>query len=77
MMQNNNAYLQNLQQMFNTIKNNPNSRALMQNFIKQNPYYKQAVNLVQQVGNPEQVVRMLAQQKGIDPNQILNMIKNS
>lgn len=49
----------------------------MQNFIKQNPYYKQAVNLVQQVGNPEQVVRMLAQQKGIDPNQILNMIKNS
>jgi hypothetical protein len=44
----------------------------------QNPRLQEAINLVMQNGgNAEQVFYQLAKQKGVNPQQILNMINSS
>ena len=54
--------------------NNPN--AIMNKLIQSNPRLRMAYNMVQQGGgNAKTLFYQLAQQKGIDPNSILNQLK--
>ena len=54
--------------------NNPN--AIMNKLIQSNPRLRMAYNMVQQNGgNAKTLFYQLAQQKGIDPNSILNQLK--
>ena len=64
------TYIQNLQQLAQLAKGNPNS---LQNLIMQNPNLKQAMSLMK---NPEQAITMLANQRGLNPTQIIQAIKN-
>ena len=53
---------------------NPNEGLKM--LISQNPQLQQVMNLVQQSGgNPKQAFMKMAQTKGINPQQIINMLK--
>ena len=59
-----------------TIQNANNPNALMNKLIQSNPRLKAAYNMVQQNGgNAKTLFYQLAQQKGIDPNSILNQFK--
>lgn len=53
---------------------NPNEGLKM--LISQNPQLQQVMNLIQQSGgNPKQAFMKMAQMKGINPQQIINMLK--
>lgn len=59
-----------------TIQNASNPNALMNKLIQSNPRLKAAYNMVQQSGgNAKTLFYQLAQQKGIDPNSILNQFR--
>lgn len=65
----NSPALSNIQQAVQLAKGNP--LALMQG-----PQYQQAMNLIQQAGGDARAAFYnLARQKGVDPDQILSMLK--
>ena len=59
--------------MISMLKNSPNPQALLNNLLAQNPQVTGLIN--QYGGNPKTAFYALAQQKGIDPNSILDMLK--
>lgn len=62
--------------MMDTIKSSQNPQAMMQNMMAQNPNYKQVMDYVNQNGgDPKSAFYKMAQEKGVDPNDILNMLK--
>lgn len=64
-----------IQQLIQTIKNCGNPQQMMQSMIQNNPQLG-IVNLLQENGgNAKQAFYALAQQKGVNPDDILNMIK--
>ena len=68
--------LQKLKQMMGTIKSAQNPQAMMQNMMAQNPHYKQVMDYVQQNGgDPKIAFYKMANEMGVDPNQIINMLK--
>lgn len=57
----------------NNLMNMASPQAMLNNLMAQNP---QVMNLINQYGgNPKTAFYELARQKGIDPNQILNMLR--
>ncbi len=67
---------QRIKQMMDTIKSSNNPQAMIQNIMAQNPQYKQVVDYVKQNGgDPKTAFYKMAQEKGVDPNQIINMLK--
>ena len=53
---------------------NPN--AMLQAMLSRNPRYAQAMQLIQQSGGDAQAAfYKLAEQKGVDPNEILSVLK--
>ena len=55
---------------------NSNPEAMLQTMAMQNPRLKQVIEYVQQSGgNAEAAFYKMAQEKGVDPNQIINMLK--
>jgi hypothetical protein len=59
-----------------TVQNASNPNVLMNKLIQSNPRLKMAYNMVQQNGgNAKQFFYQLAQQRGIDPNTILNQLR--
>lgn len=65
--------LQNLKQAITTIKSMNNPQAFVQNMINQNPQVKQILD--QNGGDAKTAFYKLAEQKGIDPNQIIDLFK--
>lgn len=67
--------MQQMMQIVNMCKNgNPNQ--VIQQMMSSNPQAAQSVQSLLNTGkNPEQIVRELAQQRGIDVNQMLSMFK--
>lgn len=65
--------LQNLKQTITTIKSMSNPQAFVQNMINQNPQVKQILD--QNGGDAKTAFYKLAEQKGIDPNQIIDLFK--
>ena len=59
--------------MISLLKNSPNPQALLNNLLARNPQVTGLIN--QYGGNPKTAFYALAQQKGIDPNSILDMLK--
>lgn len=65
-----------LKQMLNTIRTAGNPQAMMDQMLRNNPNYSKALELVRQNGgNAQQAFYSLANQYGVDPNEILNSLK--
>jgi len=61
-----------VKQMLQTIRTAQNPQAAFQMMIRQNPFYSQAQQLVAQAGgDANKAFRDLAQQNGLDPEEIL------
>ena len=78
-MLNQNRMAQNLQpikNMMNMLRSAGNPQMMLQQMTAQNPQMRQVMDLVQQNGgNAKQAFYKLAEQKGVNPDEILNMLK--
>ena len=63
----------NLMNMIVAIKNSPNPQVMLNNMLTQNPQVTGLIN--QYGGDPKSAFYAIAQQRGINPNDILNMLK--
>ena len=52
-----------------------NPRQAVQQIMMNNPNMKEINNLIQQYGSPEQAFRHKAQEMGLNPDEIINMLK--
>lgn len=63
-----------IKNMFNLVKNSGNPQAMLQSLMNKNPEMKNVMNIVQQSGgDPKAAFYKLAQEKGVDPNTILQL----
>ena len=68
--------LNQIKQMVNMFKNAKNPQMLIQNMMMQNPQMKQVMDFINQNGgDAKSAFYKLADQRGVDPNEILNMLK--
>ena len=76
---NQNRMAQNLQpikNMMNMLRGAGNPSMMLQQMTAQNPQMQQAIQYVNQNGgNAKQAFYKLAQEKGVNPDEILNMLK--
>lgn len=71
-----NPMLGQIKQMIGMVNASSNPQAMMNQLFTSNPNMKQAVDLIKASnGDPKAAFYKLAEQKGIDPNEILNMMK--
>lgn len=62
--------------MMNMVKSAGNPQMMLQQMISQNPQMKQVMDLVNQNGgDPKAAFYKMAEEKGINPDEILNMLK--
>lgn len=67
--------LSKIKDMMNILKSSDNPYALLQAFFNQNPKMQQVISYINQNGgNPEAAFYKMAQEKGIDPNEILKYL---
>ena len=52
-----------------------NPMQMLQTMAKQNPQLKSVVDMLNNGANPEQLVRSICQQRGIDVNQLLSQFR--
>ena len=65
-----------IQQMIGLIKSSGNPQAMLMQMMQNNPNVKQAMEIVQQYGgDAEKAFYALAEQKGINPQEILDLLK--
>ena len=65
----------NIKQLINSFKNSSNQQEFLNNLIKSNPNMQNIYSLIQNSNkSPKELFYLLAQQKNIDPNYILNML---
>lgn len=68
--------LSQIKNMMNMIRNSNNPQAMLNNMLSQNPQMQQVMNYINQNGgNAQQAFYKMAQEKGINPNEILNLLK--
>lgn len=68
--------LKQIQQMASMFKNAKNPQQLIMNMVNQNPQMKQMLEMLQNSNkSPKDLFYEMAQQKGVDPNQILSMLQ--
>lgn len=71
-----NNKLSQIRNMMNTIRASKNPNAALSSMVQNNPQYRQAMNYVNQNGgNAKTAFYNLANQMGVNPNEILNMMK--
>lgn len=62
--------------MMDTIKSSNNPQMMLQNMMNNNPQYKQVMDYVKQNGgDPKAAFYKMAQEKGVNPDDILNQLK--
>lgn len=62
--------------MMNTLKSIRNPQAMLSQYASQNPQLKQAMDLVNQSGgDPQKCFYNLAEQMGVNPDDVLNALK--
>lgn len=62
--------------LMNMVRGSANPQAMLNQLMQTNPQLKGVMDMVQKSGgNPKTAFYELAKQKGVDPNQILNMLK--
>ena len=65
-----------IRQMIGMIKASGNPQAMLMQMMQNNPNMKQAMEIVQQYGgDAEKAFYALAEQKGINPKEILDLLK--
>ena len=68
--------LQPVKQMMNAVSTAQNPQLALNNLIMNNPQMKQVMDIVQKHGgDPMAAFRAEAQARGVDPDEILNMLK--
>ena len=73
-----NNNLQQIGQMIKMARSGMNPQMMIQNMMYQNPQVRQIMESINQYGgDPKTAFYRLAQQRGIDPNQIIGMIKQN
>lgn len=70
------APMNSIRQMMNAVKTASDPTAAMQTLINQNPQMRQVMQIIQQNGgDPKAAFYSVAKQKGIDPEQVLAMLR--
>lgn len=65
-----------MKQMMNALRTSKNPHQLFLNMLGNNPQLKQTIQMIQQSGkSPKDLFYQMAQQKGVDPNQIINLLQ--
>lgn len=65
-----------IKNMMNIVKSAGNPQAMLSQMMQSSPQMQQAMSIVSQYGgDPQKAFYALAQQKGVDPQEILNMLK--
>ena len=63
-------------QMVNMVKSARNPQAMLNQLMQNNPNYRQVTELINQNGgDAKKAFYALAEQQGIDPNEILDMLR--
>ena len=71
-----NPMIQNVKQMMGMINASQNPQLMMNQLLSSNPQMKQAMQMISECGgNPQKAFYKLAEQKGVDPQEILDMMK--
>ena len=71
-----NNNLSQIKNMMNMVRFAGNPQAMLQSMIQNNPQMRQVMDLINQSGgDPKAAFYKLAQEKGIDAQQILDMLK--
>lgn len=71
-----NNSLAQIKQMMNTFNTASNPQSVMQNMINNNPQMKQVMDFVRQSGgDPKQAFYKLAEQRGVDPNEVISLLR--
>lgn len=72
----NNALMQNITNIIQFAKGQPNPQALIQQMIMRNPQAAQMLNQMQSSGqSPKDMVIGMLKQRGIDPEQIMKQLR--
>ena len=62
--------------MMSTIKSAQNPQQMLNNMMMQNPQYQQVMNYINQNGGDAKTAfYKMAQEKGVNPNDIINALK--
>ena len=69
----NRGNLSQIKQAWGLLKNAGNPQAMLQQMMNNNPQIQQLVNAAG--GDPKAAFYKLAEQKGVDPNEIINALK--
>lgn len=70
------ANLSQLKQMMNVVRNAGNPQVMLQSMMSNNPQYKQIMDIVNQNGgDAKKAFYSMAEQRGVDPNEILSMLQ--
>lgn len=68
--------LNNIKNMMNMVKSAGNPQAMMQSMIQNNPQMKQVMDIVNNSGgDPKAAFYKMAEEKGVDPEEILSMLR--
>ena len=68
---------QNVAQIKNMMRNMGNPQMMLNQMLSQNPQCKQVMNYIQQNGgDPKTAFYKMAQEKGVDPNEILRQLQS-
>ncbi len=71
----NNPQLQYFQQIYKTFCGNKNPQQLFQQMAMRNPQMQQIANMLRNGANPQELFNQVCQRKGINPQQLIKMIK--
>ena len=71
-----NPLFQNVRRMMGMVNASQNPQAVLNQLVTSNPQLKQVMDLVKQYdGSPEKALIATSKEMGIDPNEIMNMLK--
>lgn len=72
----NNQGLGQIRQMMDMVRSSGNPQAMISQFAQNNPQLRSVMQMVSQAGgDPKKAFYDLAQQKGVNPDEILGMLK--
>lgn len=67
-----NPQIQQIKNLMYQVKNSKNPQMILQNIIMQNPSMQNVLNLMRlNNASPQQIAQLLAQQKGVDLNNLI------
>lgn len=71
-----NSNLSQIKQMMNMVRSAGNPQAMLQSIAQNNPQMKQVMDIVNQSGgDPKAAFYKMAEEKGINPDQVLSMLR--